>query len=109
MAVERFTTHARHTLVYRYGGRTWVLGRWWEEWTCRGCGIRFYLKGKRVQDVAKMTHRLQNEHGSYMSWVAVFNQLAGMKWDCRELGIKFKADLTRSVYGRRDEAYGLRR
>lgn len=95
-----------HTLVYITGGRT-LFGRWWEEWRCRGCRVRFFVKGKPVNEVAKLTDKLQREHSHYMSFKAVFNQITELKWMAKAKGIKFKADFTRSYYGPRTEAHGV--
>jgi hypothetical protein len=95
-------TAREHVLVYLTGGRTMILGRWFEDWRCRGCGIRFYFKGRHVHEVGKLTAKLQREHSDYMSFTAIFNQLCEFKWAAKAKNIKFKSDLTQSIYGPRD-------
>jgi hypothetical protein len=95
-----------HNLVYRSGGRTLILWRHYEEWRCDGCGIVFLIKGRSIQRVGKMTTKLMHRHAHYMSWTSVFTQLAEFKWNSKAEGLVFKADLSRSIYGERDEAHG---
>jgi hypothetical protein len=98
---NRIGAHREHVLIYLTGGRT-LFGNWFEEWRCRGCGIRFFFKGRSVHSVGSLTAKLQREHSDYMSFTAVFNQLTEFRWAGKAVKVKFKSDLTRSIYGPRD-------